>query len=174
MKSTIESLKEIESKIYLIRGHKVMLDFDLAKLYQVTTFNLNKAVKRNLNRFPSDFMFRLTIQEFRDLTFQSGISSSPSHGGRHRPPNCFTQEGVAMLSSILRSEQAIEVNVAIMRAFVRLREMLITHDDLSRKIEELELRYDHQFQTVFDALKELMSNHTIPPKRVIGFRNPDR
>src|SRR5438045_1902407 len=111
------SVSDVEIKIYVIRDKRVMLDFDLACLYGVTTSNLNKAVKRNLARLPSDFMFILTNQEVRDLVFQTGISSLRTHGGRRFPPFAFTQEGVSMLSSILKSEQAIEVNISIMRAF---------------------------------------------------------
>lgn len=168
------SLKDIEDKIYLIRGVKVMLDSDLAYLYGVTTFNLNKAVKRNGDRFPRDFMFRLTNQEVMDLTFQIGMSKKTSeHGGRRHPPNVFTQEGVAMLSSVLRSEQAVQVNIFIMRAFVRLRELIMGHEDLSRRIDQLEVRYDGQFSSIFDAIRELMSKHAVPRKRIIGLGKKD-
>jgi hypothetical protein len=162
------SILEIESKIYYIRNQKVMLDSDLAELYGVTTFNLNKSVKRNSLRFPMDFMFQLTNQEVKDLIFQNGMSSSPKHGGRRHLPFVFNQEGVAMLSSVLRSEQAAEVNVFIMRTFVKLREMSVGYEDLSRKIEQLENQYDRQFTSVFDAIRELMSERSIPLKRIIG------
>jgi hypothetical protein len=167
------SVQEIEHQIYLIRGHKVIFDSDLARLYRVTTFNLNKAVKRNLARFPPDFMFQLTNQELKDLVFQSGISSSASHGGRRSPPYVFTQEGVAMLSSVLRSDEAVQVNILIMRAFVRLKELSISHDDLNRRIDHLEERYDQQFSSVFDAIRELISERSIPLKRVIGLAKED-
>lgn len=167
-KEKVISLQEIENRIYMIRGHKVILDADLARLYGVTTFNLNKAVRRNLARFPSDFMFRLTNQEVKDLLFQSGIAKFPTHGGRRSLPYAFTQEGVAMLSSALRSDEAIHLNIQIMRAFVRLKEMTISHDDLSRRIEQLEENYDHRFASVFDAIRELMSERSVPLKRIVG------
>src|SRR5437867_9033050 len=134
----------IERRILLIRGHKVMLDNDLAQLYGVETFNLNKAVKRNLGRFPADFMFQLTKPEFKRLTFQTGISKSRGRGGRRTPPYAFTEQGVAMLSSVLNSKRAVQVNIVIIRAFVRLREILATHKDLARKLEEIEKKYDRQ------------------------------
>ncbi len=131
----------VERRIYLIRGQKVMLDADLAELYQVTTGALNKAVSRNRQRFPEDFMFQLTSDEFENLRFQSGISS---WGGRRYFPYAFTELGVAMLSSVLRSERAVQMNIVIMRAFVRLREMLVSHRELARKIERLEVsQKDH-------------------------------
>lgn len=163
------TLKEIESKIYLIRGRKVMMDSDLATLYGVTTFNLNKAVRRNIVRFPSDFMFQLTNQEVSDLIFQIGISKvTVGRGGRRHHPYVFTQEGVAMLSSVLRSNQAVEVNIYIMRAFVRLREMTLGHDDLSRRIDQLEERYDTQFGSVFDVIREMIAEHAVPRKKIRG------
>jgi hypothetical protein len=160
----------IEKKILLIRGQKVMLDRDLAGLYGVTTFNLNKAVKRNLERFPGDFMFQLSAQEFKNMTFHFGISR---WGGVRRPPYGFTEQGVAMLSSVLRSRRAVQVNVAIMRAFVRLRELLGTHKDLARKLEELEKKYDERFRVVFEAIRELMKPPEKPRKQV-GFRVEER
>ena len=147
----------VANKILLIRGLKVMLDSDLAELYGVETFNLNKAVKRNLNRFPSDFMFRLTVKERDLLRFQIGISKG--RGGRRYLPYVFTQEGVAMLSSVLRSQKAIRVNIQIMRAFVRLRDILAVHKDLARRLESLEKKFDShdsQFKVIFDAIRELM------------------
>ena len=152
------------------KRQKIMLDKDLAKLYGVTTFNLNKAVKRNLDRFPEDFMFQLNKEEFKNLTFQNGISS---WGGRRYFPYVFTQEGIAMFSSVLNSQRAIQVNILIMRAFVRLREMLLTHKELSAKIEELEEKYTEHDQTIkeiFEAIKRLLE----PPKRerrIIGFHS---
>ena len=160
----------IERRIYLIRCEKVMLDSDLAKLYGVTTFNLNKAVKRNLDRFPADFMFQLTKEEAAALRFQIGMSKSGGdRGGRRYLPYAFTEQGVAMLSSVLRSKRAIQVNIAIMRAFVRLREILATHRDLARKLAEMEKKYDRQFKVVFDAIRELMAPQPVPPPRRIGF-----
>jgi hypothetical protein len=129
------SVELIERRILVIRGQKVMIDTDLAELYQVTTGNLNKAVKRNLDRFPEDFMFPLTEHEAKNLRFQIGISS---WGGRRYLPYAFTEHGVAMLSSVLKSRRAIQMNILIIRAFLRLREILSTHKDLARKIEALE------------------------------------
>jgi len=123
----------IEKRIYLVRGQKVMLDSDLAELYGVTTGNLNLAVRRNKSRFPKDFMFQLTAEEAKSLLLQT--ARSKGRGGRRTPPSVFTEQGVAMLSSVLRSEQAVQVNIAIMRAFVRLRELLVIHKDLANKIE---------------------------------------
>lgn len=147
-----------------------MLDSDLALLYRVTTGNMNKAVTRNLRRFPSDFMFQLSREEYRSLSFQIGILKR----GRHSKylPRVFTEQGVAMLSSVLHSERAIQVNVEIMRAFVRLRALLATHKDLARKLEELERKYDGQFRIVFDAIRQLVSPPE-PPSKPIGFR-PNR
>jgi hypothetical protein len=158
----------VESRIFNVRGHRVMLDSDLAGLYGVTTFNLNKAVKRNITRFPPDFMFQLIDEEAQSLRFQIGISKTRGRGGRRYLPYAFTEEGVAMLSSVLRSERAVQVNVVIMRAFVRLREVMITHKALAQKIEALEKRYDGQFKTVFDAIRRLMET-SAPRRRQIGF-----
>ena len=144
-----------------------MLDSDLASLYEIETFNFNKAVKRNAVRFPGDFMFQLTAEEHRNLIFQSGISSS-GHGGRRHMPFVFTEQGVAMLSSVLRSQRAVLVNIEIMRTFVRLREILATHKDLARKLAELESKYDRQFKVVFDAIRRLMAEPE-PKRRSIGF-----
>ena len=155
----------IERKIYSIRGKRVMLDRDLAALYGVTTRDLNKAVSRNPDRFPSDFMFPLTHQEVRNLMFHFGTSS---WGGVRKPPRVFTEHGILMLSSVLRSKRAVQVNIQIMRTFTKLRELLSTHVDLRRKIEELEKRYDHQFKVVFDAIRRLMAPPESPRRR-IGF-----
>lgn len=133
--ATVTPDEVIINKIYLIRGKKVMLDRDLAELYSVTTFNLNKAVKRNIKRFPADFMFQLDNQEVKNLIFQIGISS---WGGTRKPPYVFTEQGVAMLSSVLNSAIAIEVNIRIIRIFTKLREMLLTHTDILLKLEQLE------------------------------------
>jgi len=159
----------IERRIYLLRRQKVMLDSDLAALYDVETFNLNKAVKRNLNRFPSDFMFQLTAAEVRALRFQIGISNEGRRGGRRYRPYAFTQEGVAMLSSVLRSPRAVQVNIAIMRAFVRLRELLATNRALAERLEKMERRYDAQFRVVFEVIQKLMAPEVSSPKRPLGF-----
>ena len=158
----------IERKIYLIRGHKVMLDSDLAEMYAVATKVLLQAVKRNLNRFPGDFMFQLNYQEVAALRSQI-VTSKTGRGGRRYPPYAFTEQGVAMLSSVLNSERAIEVNIQIMRAFVKLRELMATHKDLARKLDDMEKKYDAQFKVVFDAIRQLMTP-TEKPKRKIGFK----
>lgn len=148
-----------------------MLDSDLAALYGVTTGNLNKAVKRNLDRFPADFMFQLTLEETQNLRFQIGISSY-NYGGRRYLPFAFTEQGVAMLSSVLHSKAAIQVNVAIMRVFVRLRETLALHKELARKLTELEQRiegHDTAIRSLFEAIRQLMSPPPSPPKPEIGF-----
>lgn len=157
----------LESKILIIRGHKVMLDRDLAALYGVETRALNQAVRRNISRFPDDFMLTLRRGEILNIS-QNVISSSIKHA-----PNvfAFTEQGVAMLSSVLRSRRAIEVNIQIMRAFVKLRELLNTHKDLARKLAELEKRYDAQFRSVFDAIRALMEPpHGDEPKKIAGFK----
>lgn len=157
----------IEQKIYLIRGHKVLLDADLAELYGVTTGNLNLAVRRNPKRFPQDFMFQLSRQETQSLLLQNARANG--RGGRRTPPYAFTEQGVAMLSSVLNSERAIEVNITIMRAFVRLRSMLASHADLARRLEKLEQKYDDQLKDVFEAIREMMEPELVPPARRIGF-----
>jgi len=159
--------EKIEKAIYLIRGEKVMLDRDLAGLYGVETKVLNRAVKRNLQRFPLDFMFQLTAEEVENLRCQIGTSSS-KHGGRRYLPYVFTEQGVAMLSTVLNSERAVLVNIEIMRAFVNLRQMLASNTELSRRLDELESKYDKQFRVVFVAIRQLMA---VPRKRKeIGFR----
>ena len=159
-------LERIERAILVLRGHRVILDEDLAAIYGVTTGNLNKAVNRNLERFPDDFMLRLTEAEFNDLRFQFGRSR---WGGTRTLPRAFTEQGVAMLSSVLRSPRAALVNIEIMRAFVRLREMIATNRDLARRLDELEKRYDAQFKGVFDAIRQLMASPE-KSRRSIGFR----
>ena len=144
-----------------------MLDADLAELYGVTTFRLNEAVKRNSTRFPEDFMFRFTADEYNSLISQIAISK-PGRGGRRKLPYAFTEQGVAMLSSVLNSERAIQVNIAIMRAFFRMRKMLLSHEELARKVNALEGKYDAQFRVVFDAIRALMEPPK-PPRRRIGF-----
>jgi hypothetical protein len=158
----------IERRIYLIREQKVMLDADLAELYQVPTKVFNQAVKRNLERFPSDFMFQLTREETKILRSQIVTSN---WGGRRYLPYAFTEQGVAMLSSVLKSKRAVQVNITIMRAFVRLREILATHRDLARKLEEMEKKYDTQFRVVFEAIRQLMEPTPAgaPIKRRFGF-----
>jgi hypothetical protein len=163
--------ERIEAKILILRGHKVMLDRDLAALYGVRTSILKRAVVRNANRFPDDFMFLLRDQEVADLRRQFGTSSS--WGGERYVPMAFTEQGVAMLSSVLRSPCAIQVNIAIMRTFARLRHILASHADLARKLEELEKKYDEQFRVVFDALRELMTPPDTPRKQ-IGFNVRER
>lgn len=143
------------------------MDHDLAELYGVETKVLNQAVKRNIERFPEDFMFQLTQEEFQNLRSQFVTSS---WGGRRTPPYAFTEQGVAMLSSVLRSEPAVQVNIAITRTFVRLRKMLASNDELRRKIEEMEARYDLQFRRIFEAIKQLSVPPQVP-KRPIGFRS---
>jgi len=169
------SLEVIETRIYLIRGRRVMRDTDLAKLYGVETFNLNKAVRRNCNRFPEDFMFQLTEDESVSLTFQVGMSKPPGRGGRRTPPYVFTEQGVAMLSTVLNSERAIKVNIAIMRAFVNLRESATTQKELASRIDALQERYeDHDatIKQVFEAIRTMMAPS--PPSRRIGFINQQK
>ncbi len=165
-KRSLIPVERIEGAILVLRGHKVILDKDLAALYGVTTGNLNKAVNRNIERFPDDFMLQLTEEEFSDLMFHFGTSR---WGGTRKLPRAFTEQGVAMLSSVLRSPRAAHVNIEIMRAFVRLRELIATNRDLARRLDALEKRYDAQFKVVFDAIRQLMA----PPqksRRSIGFR----
>jgi hypothetical protein len=162
--------ERIERRILLIRGLKVMLDADLAELYGVETKVLNRAVRRNRDRFPEDFMFQLTREEFESLRFHFGTSNE-GRGGRRYNPLAFTEQGVAMLSSVLRSQRAVQVNIAIMRAFVKLREMLASHRGLARRLDEMEKKYDVQFKVVFDAIRELMKPPEKPRPR-IGFRAP--
>ena len=160
----------IERAILLIRSEKVMLDQDLAELYGVETRVLVQAVKRNIDRFPVDFMFQLSEEEFSNL--RSQIVSS-SWGGRRTAPYAFTEQGVAMLSSVLHSSTAVQVNIEIMRAFVRLRRMLEKHADLALKLETLEHKYDQQFKVVFDAIREIMKPDPPPKRRQIGFHVRD-
>ena len=159
-------IERITRAILLIRRQKVMLDTDLADLYDVDTGALNRAVKRNSGRFPDDFMFQLSLEEAERLRCQFGISN---RGGRRYRPYAFTEQGVAMLSSVLHSERAVRVNIEIMRAFVQLRQMLSSHADLARKLAQVEKKYDAQFKVVFDAIRELMSPPEPPKKRPIGF-----
>ena len=167
MKRTI-SQEIIEERIFVIRGQKVMIDRDLAELYGVKTKVLKQAVKRNIERFPGDFMFQLTKREFRDWRSQFVTSNSGDKMGLRYRPYVFTQEGVAMLSSVLKSKRAIQVNIAIMRAFVKLRQFAISHAELAKKLKVLEKRYDAQFKVVFEAIRQLMTPPD-KPKRKIGF-----
>jgi hypothetical protein len=167
-KHAVIPVARIQRQIHVIRGLNVMLDADLAELYGVQTKELNKAVGRNADRFPPDFMFQLTSQEYDALRFQSGTSKG--RGGRRYLPHAFTEQGVAMLSSVLRSHRAVQVNVEIMRTFVRLREMLSSHAALARKLEVLEQKYDGQFRMVFQVIRELMAADQKERKRPpIGF-----
>ena len=163
-------VERIEKSILLIRGHKVMLDVDLAELYGVTTGNLNLAVRRNKNRFPKDFMFELSAEETKSLLLQT--ARAKGRGGRQTPPYAFTEQGVAMLSSVLRSERAVQVNVQIMRAFVRMRQLLASHKGLMGKILTMEKKYDKQFKIVFEAIYQLMKEEE-KPKHQIGFTTED-
>ncbi len=161
----------ISSRIYLIRGKRVLLDSDLAELYGVLTKNLNKAIHRNVSRFPEDFMFQLTSGEAESLRFQIGTSKK-GRGGRRYLPYAFTQEGVAMLSGVLNSPRAIQANILIMRAFIKLRELVATNELIRQKIEELERKYekhDNQLKAVFEALRDLLEPPEIPKKKPIGF-----
>ena len=160
-------LEVVERRILLIRGHKVMLDRDLAELYQVKPIALRQAVKRNSIRFPDDFIFQLSREEAEVLVSQTVIASRRSLGGYL--PYAFTEQGVAMLSSVLRSERAALVNIAIMRTFVRLRQMRATHKDLAEKLQVMEKKYDKQFKVVFEILRQLMEPPPAAPKRPIGF-----
>jgi hypothetical protein len=159
----------IEKKIYLIRSHKVMLDSDLAELYGVETKRLNEQVRRNPKRFPDDFMFQLTEEEAESL--RSHFATLKNGRGKHRKylPYAFTEQGVAMLSSVLNSDRSIEVNVQIMRAFVKLRELMATHKDLARKLADMEKKYDSQFKVVFDAIRQLMAPPSTKMKVITGF-----
>jgi hypothetical protein len=161
--------ERIEQSILQIRGLRVLLDRDLARLYGVSTKALNQAVQRNLARFPADFMFQLSQAEVEDWRSQFVTSNPSLKMGLRRSPYAFTEQGVAMLSSVLRSERAVLVNVQIMRTFVRMRQLLATHVDLARKLEALEKKYDAQFKTVFDAIRGLMAPPPAPPRGKFGF-----
>jgi hypothetical protein len=165
--------ERIETRIFLLRGEKVMFDFHLAQLYGVETKTLNRAVQRNLERFPGDFMFQLDRQEFATLKYQIG-TSNVGRGGPRKLPYAFTEQGVAMLASVLGSPSAVQVSIAIVRAFVKLRQMLSTHVELARKLKALEAKYDAQFKVVFDAIRALMSDDVLPHGREIGFHAAGR
>lgn len=166
---SVVPVDRIERQILWLRNEKVMLDRDLAGLYGVTTKALNQAVRRNADRFPEDFMFQLTEAEIALLRSQS-VTSKEGRGGSRYRPYAFTEQGVAMLSSVLRSPRAVSVNIEIMRAFVRLRQLLSSNAALARKLTELEGKYDGQFKMVFDAIRHLMSPPADPPKPPIGFK----
>ncbi len=161
----------IESRILLIRGQKVLLDRDLASLYEVETRVLNQAVRRNQERFPDDFMFRLTREEEESLRSQI-VTSNEGRGGRRYLPYAFTEQGIAMLSSVLASQRAIAVNIAIMRTFVRLRQILATHEKLAQQLDELRWRQEEQgqqIQSIFETIQHFIEGPEIEPKRRIGF-----
>jgi hypothetical protein len=179
-------IPEIQQCIYVVRGRRIMFDADLARFYGVTTFNLNKAVARNRDRFPKDFAFKLTLEETRALIFQTGISrpdgpkammfqpgtSKPGHGGTRKPATVFTEQGVAMLASVLRSPRAVLISVAIVRAFVRLRELLAGNRRLAAKLAELEMKlegHDAAIANLFEAIRQLLAPPDPVPRREIGF-----
>jgi hypothetical protein len=167
-KGALISPHQLASLIFELRGEKVMLDRDLAKLYGVTTKNLNRAVARNRERFPPDFMFQLDEEEAKLLRSQI-VTSKEGRGGRRYRPYAFTEQGVAMLSSVLRSARAVDVNIEIMRAFVRLRHWAVSNAELGRRIDELEKKYDGQFTAIFDALRQLMAPPADDTPREMGY-----
>ena len=167
----IVPIESVVSKIFFLRGEKVLLDRDLAELYGVETKQLKRAVRRNIDRFPPDFMFELTKEEYDSLRYQFGTSKRGEHS--KYLSIAFTEQGVAMLSSVLNSKRAIKVNILIMRAFVQFRQMISSHEDLLRKVEEMEKKYDRQFQVVFEAIRQLMAPPE-PKKKKIGFHVRER
>jgi hypothetical protein len=172
MSKPLISQQRIESAILMLRGEKVLLDSDLAELYGVTTKALNQAVKRNRSRFPPDFMFRLNRRETAALNRSQSVTGSQKHRDPRYPPFAFTEQGVAMLSSVLHSRRAVAVNIQIMRAFVRLRRLLAANADLANRLDELERRmgeHDEQFVNVIRAIRSLMKEPPEIPKRRIGF-----
>lgn len=167
----------IESKIYFIRGQKVMLDSDLAELYKVPTKSLNLAVRRNADRFPEDFMFQLAKGEAESLRFQVETSKTSGRGGRRYLPYVFTEHGVAMLATVLSSERAVQTNILIIRAFIKLRDMLATHKDLARAIETLKVKQDEhgdQITAIIDTINQLLLPEPVAAKRRIGFYTEER
>jgi hypothetical protein len=160
-------LQIIQNKIFEIRGYRVMLDFDLAELYQVETKRLKEAVKRNIRRFPTDFMFELSKDEFEILRSQFATSK---RGGTRYMPYAFTEQGVAMLSSVLKSQTAIDVNISIMRTFVLMRQLAIGYDELLKRIEQLEINTNIQFSEIYQALTELMKEPDTPERNPIGYK----
>ena len=169
-KTDLISIEKIENSIYFIRGEKVILDRDLAELYQVQTKALNQAVRRNVDRFPPDFMFQLSEEEVIEVNRSQIVTGSQKHRDPRSKPYAFTEQGVAMLSSVLRSKCAISVNIEIMRAFVRLRQIFVLNAELSRRLDELESKYDKQFRVVFDAIRHLMAT-PVRTRKEIGFRS---
>ena len=168
-------IERVSSRIYLLRGEKVLFDFDLAELYGVSTKALLQQVRRNPDRFPADFMFQLTAEQFAQNRSQFVTGSGQRHRDPKNLPYAFTEQGVAMLSSVLRSPRAVQVNIAIMRAFVQLRQMIASHGDLARKLKALERKYDDQFKVVFDAINALMTESEAAIEkhgRKIGFGQP--
>lgn len=162
-------MERLENRIHLIRGHRVMLDCDLAELYGVSTKRLNEQLRRNLGRFPSDFAFKVTPEEADILRPQFATSR---WGGRRSLPFVFTEHGAVMLANVLKSSVAVHASVWVVRAFIRIRALLGTHAELARKVQELESQYDHQFRIVFDALRELMADGDDPTRDQIGFHRP--
>ncbi len=174
MKNYLVQEEVVEQKIFMIRGHKVMLDRDLAELYGVATKVLNQAVKRNISRFPNDFMFQLSMEEMENWKSQI-VTSNKEKMGIRKKPHVFTEQGVAMLSSVLNSERAIQVNIAIMRAFVKLKQILSINKELAHKLAELERKtekHDIEIHAIFEAIRKLMAPAPIKPKSQIGFK-PD-
>jgi hypothetical protein len=167
--SSLIPADRIERAILFVRRQKVLLDRDLAQLYDVPTKALNQAVRRNLARFPADFMFQLTAEELQEWRSQIVTSNSQAKMGIRRRPYAFTENGVAMLSSVLTSDRAIAVNIEIMRTFTRLRELLASHETLARRLDQLEMKYDKQFSAVFEAIRQLMAPPPTSKKRPIGF-----
>jgi len=165
---TSKITRKLESKIYVIREQRIMLDRDLADLYGVETRVLVQSVKRNIDRFPDDFAFRLSNHELQNWKSQIVISNLSIKMGLRKPPWAFTEQGIAMLSSVLKSKQAIQVNIVIMRAFVEMRRMMISTEELSRKIRAIENKYDHNFKVVFEAIRQVMSERAEPRKAIKG------
>lgn len=169
-KNLIASVEQIESQIFLIRGQRIMLDENLAALYEVETKRLNEQVRRNKERFPEDFMFQLTAEEYANLKSQIATSNNPAgRGGRRSLPYAFTEHGAIMAASVLNSPRAVEASVQVVRAFVQLRQMLASNAELSRKLVALEKKYDIKFRAVFEAIRELMTPSDPKKKRPIGF-----
>ena len=169
-KTNLISIEKIKKAIYFIRGEKVMLDRDLAELYEVQTKALNQAVRRNSDRFPSDFMFQLSEKEVVELNRSQFVTGSQKHRDPRSRPYAFTEHGVAMLSSVLRSKRAITVNIEIVRAFVKLRQMFVSNAELARRLDKLESKYDKRFKIVFDVIRHLMAQ-PVKDRKEIGFRS---
>ena len=169
-RTDLVSIDKIEKAIYVIRGEKLMLDRELAELYQVQTKALNQAVRRNLDRFPDDFMFQLSEKEVLELNRSQFVTGSQKHRDPRSRPYAFTEQGVAMLSSVLRSKRAITVNIEIMCAFVKLRQLLASNTELARRLDALESKYDKQFKVVFVAIRQLMTK-PVKDRKEIGFRS---